>query len=151
MNLSCAVGLTQFESSLYDRFHYRFDSVQQELNKASAQNKELQREMERLQSEVTRYKNFQLKAVKDAEKYKDERDSVFNEYRLIMSERDQVIKEVDKLQTELEAAEARLKNTSSERMVASEELEALRQVPTKENSSCRILLVDYEFQILYKL
>ncbi|XP_051507240.1 disks large homolog 5a isoform X2 [Myxocyprinus asiaticus] len=105
----------------------RFDSVQQELNKASAQNKELQREMERLQSEVTRYKNFQLKAVKDAEKYKEERDSVFNEYRLIMSERDQVIKEVDKLQTELEAAEARLKNTSSERVVASEELEALRQ------------------------
>uniref|UniRef100_A0A8C1JP81 Discs, large homolog 5a (Drosophila) n=1 Tax=Cyprinus carpio TaxID=7962 RepID=A0A8C1JP81_CYPCA len=105
----------------------RFDSVQQELNKASGQNKELQREMERLQSEVTRYKNFQLKAVKDAEKYKEERDSVFNEYRLIMSERDQVIKEVDKLQTELEAAEARLKNTSSERMVASEELEALRQ------------------------
>uniref|UniRef100_A0A8C2E8R0 Discs, large homolog 5a (Drosophila) n=1 Tax=Cyprinus carpio TaxID=7962 RepID=A0A8C2E8R0_CYPCA len=105
----------------------RFDSVQQELNKASGQNKELQREMERLQSEVTRYKNFQLKAVKDAEKYKEERDSVFNEYRLIMSERDQVIKELDKLQTELEAAEARLKNTSSERMVASEELEALRQ------------------------
>uniref|UniRef100_A0A671LT75 Disks large homolog 5-like n=1 Tax=Sinocyclocheilus anshuiensis TaxID=1608454 RepID=A0A671LT75_9TELE len=105
----------------------RFDSVQQEMNKASAQNKELQREMERLQSEVTRYKNFQLKAVKDAEKYKEERDSVFNEYRLIMSERDQVIKEVDKLQTELEAAEARLKNTSSERMVASEEVEALRQ------------------------
>lgn len=84
--------------------------------------------MERLQSEVTRYKNFQLKAVKDAEKYKEERDSVFNEYRLIMSERDQVIKEVDKLQTELEAAEARLKNNSSEKMVASEELEALRQV-----------------------
>ncbi|KAL6487298.1 hypothetical protein MHYP_G00039240 [Metynnis hypsauchen] len=105
----------------------RFDSVQQELNKTSSQNKELQREMERLQSEVTRYKNFQLKAVKDAEKYKEERDSVFNEYRLIMSERDQVIKEVDKLQTELEAAEARLKNTSSERTVASEELEALRQ------------------------
>ncbi|XP_053535650.1 disks large homolog 5a isoform X4 [Ictalurus punctatus] len=105
----------------------RFDSVQQELNKASSQNKELQREMERLQSEMTRYKNFQLKAVKDAEKYKEERDSVFNEYRLIMSERDQVIKEVDKLQTELEAAEARLKNNSSEKMVASEELEALRQ------------------------
>ncbi|KAL0964592.1 hypothetical protein UPYG_G00326160 [Umbra pygmaea] len=105
----------------------RFDSVQQELNKSSAQNKELQREMERLQSEVTRYKNFQLKAVKDCEKYKEERDSVFNEYRLIMSERDQVIKELDKLQTELERAEARLKNTSSERVVASEEMEALRQ------------------------
>lgn len=109
-------------------YHARFDSVQQELNKASAQNKELQREMERLQTEVTRYKNFQLKAMKDAEKYKEERDSVFNEYRLIMSERDQVIKEVDRLQTELEAAEARLKNNSSEKMVASEELEALRQV-----------------------
>ncbi|KAJ8013811.1 hypothetical protein DPEC_G00033660 [Dallia pectoralis] len=105
----------------------RFDSVQQELNKSSALNKELQREMERLQSEVTRFKNFQLKAVKDCEKYKEERDSVFNEYRLIMSERDQVIKELDKLQTELESAEARLKNTSSERMVASEEMEALRQ------------------------
>ncbi|XP_045067495.1 disks large homolog 5-like isoform X2 [Coregonus clupeaformis] len=105
----------------------RFDSVQQELDKSSTQNKELQREMERLQSEVTRCKNFQLKAVKDCEKYKEERDSVFNEYRLIMSERDQVIKELDKLQTELEAAEARLKNTSSERMVASEEMEALRQ------------------------
>lgn len=85
--------------------------------------------MERLQSEVTRYKNLQLKSAKDCEKYKEERDSVFNEYRLIMSERDQVIKEVDKLQTELESAEARLKNTSSERVVASEELEALRQVP----------------------
>lgn len=104
--------------------------MQQELNKFSSQNKELQREMERLQSEVTRYKNLQLKSAKDCEKYKEERDSVFNEYRLIMSERDQVIKEVDKLQTELEAAEARLKNTSSERVVASEELEALRQVLT---------------------
>ncbi|XP_034538292.1 disks large homolog 5a isoform X2 [Notolabrus celidotus] len=105
----------------------RFDSVQQELNKSLANNKELQREMERLQSEVTRYKNLQLKASKDCDKFKEERDSVFNEYRLIMSERDQVIKELDKLQTELEAAEARLKNTSSERVVASEELEALRQ------------------------
>uniref|UniRef100_A0A3Q3WVV5 Uncharacterized protein n=1 Tax=Mola mola TaxID=94237 RepID=A0A3Q3WVV5_MOLML len=105
----------------------RFDSVQQELNKSSSQNKELQREMERLQSEVTRYKNLQLKSAKDCEKYKEERDSVFNEYRLIMSERDQVIKELDKLQSELESAEARLKNTSSERVVASEELEALRQ------------------------
>ncbi|XP_036382750.1 disks large homolog 5a isoform X1 [Megalops cyprinoides] len=112
----------QYSSSLR-----RFDSVQQELNKATAQNKELQREVERLQSEATRYKTLQLKAVKDSEKYKEERDSVFNEYRLIMSERDQVIKEVDKLQTGLEVAEAKLKNTSSERKVASEEMEALRQ------------------------
>ncbi|XP_061767747.1 disks large homolog 5a isoform X1 [Nerophis ophidion] len=124
--------LLQRESAMHYQQQYstsirRFDSVQQELNKSSAQNKELQREMERLQSEVTRYKNLQLKASKDCDKYKEERDSVFNEYRLIMSERDQVIKELDKLQTELEAAEARLKNTSSERVVASEELEALRQ------------------------
>ncbi|XP_034754388.1 disks large homolog 5a isoform X8 [Etheostoma cragini] len=124
--------LKQRDSAIHYQQQYstsirRFDSVQQELNKSSAQNKELQREMERLQSEVTRYKNLQLKSTKDCEKYKEERDSVFNEYRLIMSERDQVIKELDKLQTELEAAEARLKNTSSERVVASEELEALRQ------------------------
>ncbi|XP_047465763.1 disks large homolog 5-like isoform X2 [Mugil cephalus] len=105
----------------------RFDNTQQELSKAAAQNKELQREMERLQSETTRLKTQQLKAAKDCEKYKDERDSVISEYRLIMSERDQVIKEVDRLQTGLEVAEAKLKNTSSERRVASEELEALRQ------------------------
>ncbi|XP_068423649.1 disks large homolog 5a isoform X3 [Clinocottus analis] len=124
--------LKQRDSAMHYQQQYstsirRFDSVQLELNKSSAQNKELQREMERLQAEVTRYKNLQLKAAKDCEKFKEERDSVFNEYRLIMSERDQVIKELDKLQTELEAAEARLKNTSSERVVASEELEALRQ------------------------
>uniref|UniRef100_A0A667YJW2 Discs large MAGUK scaffold protein 5 n=1 Tax=Myripristis murdjan TaxID=586833 RepID=A0A667YJW2_9TELE len=111
----------QYSSSM------RFDTTQQELSKATAQNKELQREMERLQSEATRLKTQQLKAVKDCEKYKEERDSVFSEYRLIMSERDQVIREVDKLQTGLEMAEAKLKNTSSERRVASEELEALRQ------------------------
>uniref|UniRef100_A0A3B4YEX4 Discs large MAGUK scaffold protein 5 n=1 Tax=Seriola lalandi dorsalis TaxID=1841481 RepID=A0A3B4YEX4_SERLL len=105
----------------------RFDSTQQELSKAAAQNKELQREMERLQSETTRFKTQQLKAAKDCEKYKEERDSVISEYRLIMSERDQVIKEVDRLQTGLEMAEAKLKNTSSERRVANEELEALRQ------------------------
>ncbi len=107
---------------------YRFDNTHQELSKAAAQNKELQREMERLQSEATRLKTQQLKAVKDSEKFKEERDSVINEYRLIMSERDQVIKEVDRLQTGLEMAEAKLKNTSSERRVANEELEALRQV-----------------------
>ncbi|MFT7807171.1 disks large homolog 5 isoform X1 [Arapaima gigas] len=112
----------QYSSSLR-----RFDSVQQELNKTVAQNKELQREVERWQSEATRYKTLQLKAVKEGEKYKEERDSVFNEYRLIMSERDQVIKEVDKLQTGLEVAEAKLKNNCSERKVASEEMEALRQ------------------------
>uniref|UniRef100_A0A3P8T4P9 Discs large MAGUK scaffold protein 5 n=1 Tax=Amphiprion percula TaxID=161767 RepID=A0A3P8T4P9_AMPPE len=112
----------QYSSSLR-----RFDNTQQELSKATAQNKELQREMDRLQSETTRLKTQQLKAAKDSEKYKEERDSVISEYRLIMSERDQVIKEVDRLQTGLEVAEAKLKNTSSERRVANEELEALRQ------------------------
>jgi len=106
----------------------RFDNTHQDLSKATAQNQELQREMDRLQAEATRQKTQQLKAVKDSEKYREERDSVINEYRLIMSERDQVIKEVDGLQTGLEMAEAKLKNTSSERRVASEELEALRQV-----------------------
>ncbi|XP_053720448.1 disks large homolog 5-like isoform X1 [Synchiropus splendidus] len=105
----------------------RFDNTQHELAKATAQSKELQREMDRLQSEVTRLKTQQLKALKDCEKYKEERDSVINEYRLIMSERDQVIKEVERLQTGLEAAEAKLKDTSSERRVANEEMEALRQ------------------------
>ncbi|XP_016304142.1 disks large homolog 5 [Sinocyclocheilus anshuiensis] len=126
------VLLKQRDSALHFQQQYsgsvrRFESLQQELNKASAQNEELQRETDRLQMENTRYKMLQLKAVKDAEKLKEERDSVFNEYRLIMSERDQVIKEVDKLQTGLDAAEARLKNTSSERRVAGEEIEALRQ------------------------
>ncbi|XP_067286358.1 disks large homolog 5 isoform X2 [Pseudorasbora parva] len=126
------VLLKQRDSALHFQQQYggsvrRFDSLQQELNKMSAQNEELQRETDRLQMENTRYKTLQLKAVKDGEKLKEERDSVLNEYRLIMSERDQVIKEVDKLQTGLEAAEAKLKNTSSERRVASEELEALRQ------------------------
>ncbi|XP_051523810.1 disks large homolog 5-like isoform X2 [Myxocyprinus asiaticus] len=126
------VLLKQRDSALHYQQQYsssvrRFESLQQELNKISAQNDELQRETDRLQMENTRYKTLQLKAVKDAEKLKEERDSVLNEYRLIMSERDQVIKEVDKLQTGLDAAEAKLKNTSSERRVASEEIEALRQ------------------------
>ncbi|XP_051529533.1 disks large homolog 5-like isoform X2 [Myxocyprinus asiaticus] len=126
------VLLKQRDSALHYQQQYssstrRFESLQQELNKISAQNDELQREMECLQMESTRYKTLQLKAVKDADKLKEERDSVLNEYRLIMSERDQVIKEVDKLQTGLDAAEAKLKNTSSERSVASEEIEALRQ------------------------
>ncbi|XP_038265229.1 disks large homolog 5 isoform X2 [Dermochelys coriacea] len=133
----------QYSSSLR-----RFESIQQELSKATAQNKELQREMERLQSEVTRFKTMQLKALKDAEKYKEERDSVFNEYRLIMSERDQVIKEVDKLQTELELAESKLKNTSSEKRVASEEMEALRQI--QDSASLDIERANKEIEMLRK-
>ncbi|NXY45221.1 DLG5 protein, partial [Ceuthmochares aereus] len=133
----------QYSSSLR-----RFESVQQELSNATAQNKELQREMERLQSEVTRFKTMQLKATKDAEKYKEERDSVFNEYRLIMSERDQVIKEVDKLQTELELAESKLKNTSSEKRVASEEMEALRQI--QDSATLDIERANKEIEMLRK-
>nr|XP_034994544.1 disks large homolog 5-like isoform X2 [Zootoca vivipara]XP_034994545.1 disks large homolog 5-like isoform X2 [Zootoca vivipara]XP_034994546.1 disks large homolog 5-like isoform X2 [Zootoca vivipara] len=110
-----------------DKLNRRFETVQQELSKATAQNKELQREMERLQAEVTRFKTVQLKAVKDAEKYKEERDAVFNEYCLIMSERDEVLNEMDRLDTELELAESKLKNMSSKKRVASEEMEALRQ------------------------
>ncbi|XP_036427808.1 LOW QUALITY PROTEIN: disks large homolog 5-like [Colossoma macropomum] len=105
----------------------RLETVQQDFSKLSVENSDLQREVERLQAEVTRYKSVQLRAVQDAERLREERDSVLNEYRLIMSERDQVIKEVERLQTGLEAAEAKLKNTSSERRVATEELEALRQ------------------------
>ncbi|KAG8434972.1 hypothetical protein GDO86_013074 [Hymenochirus boettgeri] len=124
--------LKQRDNALHLQHQYsssmkRYDSIQQELNKVTLQNKELQREMERLQAEATRFKTMQLKAAKDAEKYKEERDSVFNEYRLIMSERDQVIKEVDRMQTELELAQGRVKNNSSEKRVASEEMEALRQ------------------------
>uniref|UniRef100_A0A665X8Q4 Disks large homolog 5-like n=1 Tax=Echeneis naucrates TaxID=173247 RepID=A0A665X8Q4_ECHNA len=126
----------------------RFDSTQQELSKAAAQNKELQREMERLQSETTRLKTQQLKAVKDCEKYKEERDSVISEYRLIMSERDQVIKEVDRLQTGLEMAEAKLKNTSSERRVANEELEALRQ--KQDSATVDIERANKEIEMLRK-
>uniref|UniRef100_A0AAX7TKV3 Discs, large homolog 5b (Drosophila), tandem duplicate 1 n=1 Tax=Astatotilapia calliptera TaxID=8154 RepID=A0AAX7TKV3_ASTCA len=126
----------------------RFDNTHQELSKATAHNKELQREMERLQSEVTRLKTQQLKAAKDSEKYKEERDSVISEYRLIMSERDQVIKEVDRLQTGLEMAEAKLKSTSSERRVASEELEALRQV--KDSATMNMERATKEIEMLRK-
>uniref|UniRef100_A0A3P9J079 Discs, large homolog 5b (Drosophila), tandem duplicate 1 n=1 Tax=Oryzias latipes TaxID=8090 RepID=A0A3P9J079_ORYLA len=124
--------LKQRDAAIHYQQHcpssYRgFDNWPQEFSKMTAHNKELQREMERLQSEATRLKTQQLKAVKDCEKYKAERDSVISEYRLIMSERDQVIKEVDRLQTGLEVAEAKLKNNFSERRVASDELEALRQ------------------------
>ncbi|RVE59716.1 hypothetical protein OJAV_G00191190 [Oryzias javanicus] len=124
--------LKQRDAAIHFQQHcpssYRgFDNLPQEFSKITAHNKELQREMERLQSETTRFKTQQLKAVKDCEKYKAERDSVISEYRLIMSERDQVIKEVDRLQTGLEVAEAKLKNNFSERRVANDELEALRQ------------------------
>ncbi|KAL2078596.1 hypothetical protein ACEWY4_026281 [Coilia grayii] len=105
----------------------RLDALQQELAQAASRGAELQRELERVQSEATRSRTLQLKAGQEAEKLREERDAVLSEYRLVMSERDQVIKEVDKLQTGLDAAEAKLKNNSSQRRVASEELEALRQ------------------------
>lgn len=84
--------------------------------------------MELLQSELTELRTTQAKTVKESEKYKEERDAVYSEYKLIMSERDQVISELDKLQTEVELAESKLKSSTSEKRAASEEMEALRQV-----------------------
>uniref|UniRef100_A0A3Q3IAM7 Discs, large homolog 5b (Drosophila), tandem duplicate 1 n=1 Tax=Monopterus albus TaxID=43700 RepID=A0A3Q3IAM7_MONAL len=84
----------------------RFDNTQQELSKTAAQNQELQREMERLQSEATRLKTQQLKAVKDCEKYKEERDSVISEYRLIMTlvDRDRACKDIEMVREERDVA-----------------------------------------------
>uniref|UniRef100_A0A8C0KME5 Discs large MAGUK scaffold protein 5 n=1 Tax=Canis lupus dingo TaxID=286419 RepID=A0A8C0KME5_CANLU len=106
----------------------RFEAIHHELNKATAQNKDLQWEMELLQSEMTELRTMQAKMAKESEKYKEERDAVYSEYKLIMSERDQVISELDKLQTEVELAESKLKSSTSEKKAASEEMEALRQV-----------------------
>ena len=68
----------------------RFEAIHHELNKATAQNKDLQWEMELLQSELTELRTTQAKTAKESEKYKEERDAVYSEYKLIMSERDQV-------------------------------------------------------------
>lgn len=106
----------------------RFEAIHYELNKATAQNKDLQWEMELLQSELTELRTMQVRTAQESEKYREERDAVFSEYRLIMSERDQVISELDKLQTEVELAESKLKNSTSEKKAANEEMEALRQV-----------------------
>lgn len=106
----------------------RFETIHHELSKATAQNKDLQWEMELLQSELTELRSKQVKTAKESEKYKEERDAVYSEYKLIMSERDQVISELDKLQTEVELAESKLKSSTSEKKAASEEMEALRQV-----------------------
>ncbi|KAF5929029.1 hypothetical protein HPG69_015502 [Diceros bicornis minor] len=106
----------------------RFEAIHHELNKATAQNKDLQWEMELLQSELTELRTTQAKTAKESEKYKEERDAVYSEYKLIMSERDQVISELDKLQTEVELAESKLKSSTSEKKAASEEMEVLRQI-----------------------
>uniref|UniRef100_A0A452UDN9 Disks large homolog 5 n=1 Tax=Ursus maritimus TaxID=29073 RepID=A0A452UDN9_URSMA len=106
----------------------RCEAIHHELNKATAQNKDLQWEMELLQSELTELRTAQAKMAKESEKYKEERDAVYSEYKLIMSERDQVISELDKLQTEVELAESKLKSSTSEKKAASEEMEALRQI-----------------------
>ncbi|KAM6185552.1 LOW QUALITY PROTEIN: disks large homolog 5 [Rhynchocyon petersi] len=106
----------------------RFEAIHHELNKATAQNKDLQWEMELLQSELTELRSAQAKTAKESEKYKEERDAVYSEYKLIMSERDQVISELDKLQTEVELAESKLKSSTSEKKAANEEMEALRQI-----------------------
>ncbi|XP_076980898.1 disks large homolog 5 isoform X2 [Tamandua tetradactyla] len=106
----------------------RFEAIHHELDKATAQNKDLQWEMELLQLELTELRTTQVKTAKESEKYKEERDAVYSEYKLIMSERDQVISELDKLQTEVELAESKLKSSTSEKKAASEEMEALRQI-----------------------
>ncbi|XP_049644053.1 disks large homolog 5 [Suncus etruscus] len=106
----------------------RFEAVHHELSKATAQNKDLQWEMDLLQSELTELRSTQVKTAKESEKYKEERDAVYSEYKLIMSERDQVISELDKLQTEVELAESKLKSSTSEKKAASEEMEVLRQL-----------------------
>ncbi|XP_054223125.1 disks large homolog 5 isoform X1 [Homo sapiens] len=106
----------------------RFEAIHHELNKATAQNKDLQWEMELLQSELTELRTTQVKTAKESEKYREERDAVYSEYKLIMSERDQVISELDKLQTEVELAESKLKSSTSEKKAANEEMEALRQI-----------------------
>lgn len=113
----------------------RFEAIHHELNKATAQNKDLQWEMELLQSEMTELRTMQAKMAKESEKYKEERDAVYSEYKLIMSERDQVISELDKLQTEVELAESKLKSSTSEKKAASEEMEALRQVSSGQLAS----------------
>ncbi|XP_060131002.1 disks large homolog 5-like isoform X2 [Zootoca vivipara] len=64
-----------------------------------------------MQAELTRFKTMQLKAMKDAEKYKEERDKVLNE--------------MDRLKSELELAKSQLKCMSR---VSSEKMEALGQV-----------------------
>ncbi|KAF7470876.1 Hypothetical predicted protein [Marmota monax] len=106
----------------------RFEAIHHELNKATAQNKDLQWEMELLQAELMELRTTQVKTAKESEKYKEEQDAVCSEYKLIMSERDQVISELDKLQTEVELAESKLKSSTSEKKAASEEMEALRQI-----------------------
>ncbi|XP_045147635.1 disks large homolog 5 [Echinops telfairi] len=106
----------------------RFEVIHHELNKATAQNKDLQWEMELLQSELTELRSAQAKTAKESEKYKEERDAVYSEYKLIMSERDQVISELDKLQTEVELAESKLKSSTSEKKAVNEEMEVLRQI-----------------------
>lgn len=133
------------QASLHSPFSPRFEAIHHELNKATAQNKDLQWEMELLQSELTELRSTQAKTAKESEKYKEERDAVYSEYKLIMSERDQVISELDKLQTEVELAESKLKSSTSEQKAASEEMEALRQVGAWDSSEGRRAVVCMEY------
>ncbi|XP_004383225.1 disks large homolog 5 [Trichechus manatus latirostris] len=126
----------------------RFEAIHHELSKATAQNKDLQWEMELLQSELTELRSAQAKTAKESEKYREERDAVYSEYKLIMSERDQVISELDKLQTEVELAESKLKSSTSEKKAASEEMEALRQI--KDTVTVDVGRANKEVEILRK-
>lgn len=126
----------------------RFETIHHELSKATAQNKDLQWEMELLHSELTELRSKQVKTAKESEKYKEERDAVYSEYKLIMSERDQVISELDKLQTEVELAESKLKSSTSEKKAASKEMEALWQI--KDTVSMDAGRANKEVEILRK-
>ncbi|MBZ3871091.1 Disks large-like protein 5 [Sciurus carolinensis] len=77
--------------------------------------------MELLYSELTELRTTQVRTAKESEKYREERDAMYSEYKLIVSECDQVISELDKLQTEL-------KRSTSEKKVAKKEMEALQQI-----------------------
>ncbi|XP_029775763.1 disks large homolog 5-like [Suricata suricatta] len=113
----------------------RCEAIHQEVDKATAQNNGLQWEMELLQSELTELRTIQLKTAKESEQYKEERDTVYSEYMLIKSQLDQVISELDrldKLQTDVELAESKLKSSTSQKKAASEEMEALGQVGSRD-------------------
>lgn len=109
-------------------FLRRFEVIYYELNKVMVQNKDLQWEMELLQLELIELRIMQVKIVKELEKYREEWDVVYSEYKFIMSECDQVIFELDKLQIEVELVEFKFKSSIFEKKVVNEEMEVLWQI-----------------------
>lgn len=84
--------------------------------------------MELLQLELIELRIMQVKIVKELEKYREEWDVVYSEYKFIMSECDQVIFELDKLQIEVELVEFKFKSSIFEKKVVNEEMEVLWQI-----------------------